>query len=153
MTGHSVLAQIKFDPGYIIDNNGVRSDVLIKNIQWRNSPEVITYKTSENAEPVTATIGDISEFGIGRAVKFRRYTVEIDRSSSVLSNLSTSRNPEFREEELMLKVLVDDGAANLYEYESRGLKRYFYQIEGGDVQQLVYKPYEITDRRVNYKQS
>ncbi|MGB5927853.1 MAG: hypothetical protein WBH03_06745, partial [Cyclobacteriaceae bacterium] len=105
LAGFTATAQITFEPGYIIDNSGKRSDVLIENVQWRNSPETITYKQAEGAALQSATIEDLSAFGINEGVTYKRYSVEIDRSSAVLSNLSSSRRAEFNKETLFLEVL------------------------------------------------
>ncbi|MFA0962323.1 hypothetical protein AB9P05_10980 [Roseivirga sp. BDSF3-8] len=148
-TGYA-FGQIAFEPGYIIDNNGSRTEVLIKNLEWKNNPTALTYKTSARGEEQEATIDDITEFGVGENTVYRRYDVEIDRSSSVLSNLSDSRAAEFTEERLLLHVLVGDGEATLYGYERGGLERFFYQVGNSVVKQLIYKPFKTSDGRVSY---
>ena len=64
-----------------------------------------------------------------------------------LFKLSYDRNPIFKEEELFLKVLVE-GKANLYLYEDRVLKRYFYNKENSVIEQLVFKSYKTSDNKI-----
>ncbi len=54
--------------------------------------------------------------------------------------ISKERNPEFQEEELFLKVLIE-GKASLYSFEHSNLKRFFYSKDGSKIEQLVYKKY------------
>ena len=43
-------AQIKFEKGYLITNNGERKEILIKNKDWLNNPTEFTYKIAESTE-------------------------------------------------------------------------------------------------------
>lgn len=132
------FSQIKFEPGYIIDDSGLKKNVLIQNKDWTNNPSVITYKNSETSEELTATISQINEFGVGTHV-FEKATVQVDQSSEVTSKLSQDRNPEFAEETILLKKLVD-GPASLYVYNRKGYK-YFYKVGDAPISQLIYKRY------------
>ncbi|NOJ76422.1 hypothetical protein [Empedobacter stercoris] len=122
----SIHAQIRFEQGYIIDNNNQRQDVLIKNIDWLNNPKSIEYKNDETSKIEIATINQIKEFGINNRSKYVKADVKIDRSSEELSNISNIQEPEFKEETLFLKVLIE-GEASLYDYVDYNLKRFFYK--------------------------
>ena len=139
----SSSAQIIYEAGYFIDNNGQRIDCLIKNIEWKNNPVDFAYKLSENTEVKTGTLTTVKEFGVGELIKYRRFTVDIDRSSDVNKKLSPNRQAEFNEETLFLKILVE-GKADLYHYEDGSLNRFFYQVDGSPIAQLVYKRYYIS---------
>jgi hypothetical protein len=68
--------------------------------------------------------------------------------------LSNKRAPEFKEETLFLKVLVE-GKASLYQFNDDVISRFFYSNDGVDATQLVYKEYRTGDIRVindSYKQ-
>jgi hypothetical protein len=69
-----------------------------------------------------------------------RATVKIDRSPADLNNLTTDRNPVFKEELLFLKVVVD-GYATLYSFEDATVFKFFYKIPNKEINQLVYKMY------------
>ncbi len=148
-------SQIRFEQGYFIGNDDEKKECLIKNVDWRSNPTAIEYKVSEEAAPETATIASVKEFGILNALKYKRFSVAIDRSSKTIGKLSTSREPAFVEETLLLKPLVE-GAANLYVYIDGNLTRYFYSVGESDVKQLVYKTYltaaQQVDRNNSYKQ-
>lgn len=134
------FCQITYDQGYIIDNNSNKIDYLIKNINWKNNPSTIEFKTSETALSQRADLSTIKEFGVGDILKYSRETVRIDRSSDFLGKLGDQRNTKSQTETLLLKVLVE-GEAKLYLYESQNLKRFFYRIKNDQIGQLVYKRY------------
>ncbi|WP_159020798.1 tRNA modification GTPase [Algibacter sp. L3A6] len=138
------FAQISFEKGYYIDNSNQKNNCLIKNIDWKNNPTEFEYKLSENIEPKTLTIKEIKEFSINNISKYVRSTVNIDRSSESLSKLSEDKNPIFKEEELFLKVLVE-GKANLYQYVDNNLKRYFYNKDNSNIEQLIFKSYKLNE--------
>jgi hypothetical protein len=137
-----VFGQVKFEKGYIIDNDGKKFDCLIKNNQWKNSPSNIDYKLNENDEVTKISYHQLKEFGIAGVVKYIKVVTNIDRSSNEANKLTFERNPVWNQEELLLKVLIE-GKASLYYYESGGLKRYFYSFADSAVSQLVYKRYKI----------
>ena len=86
--GLSSYAQIIFEAGYFIKNNGEKVDCLIKNVDWKNNPTKFQYKRSKDSDSQTATVQDVREFGIGDNTKYQRYTVAIDRSTHTLKKLT-----------------------------------------------------------------
>ncbi|EZH71911.1 hypothetical protein ATO12_04650 [Aquimarina atlantica] len=143
----TTYAQIKFEQGYFIDNNGTKTECFIKNVDWHDNPSQIQYKMSEDAKVKMGYIRNIKEFGVSD-LKYVRATVNIDMSSEELNHLSANKNPEFKEATLFLKHIVQ-GEANLYQYEEGNLIRYFYQVGDKDIQQLIYKTYRVTQEIVN----
>ncbi len=140
-------SQISFEKGYFIDNLDERTECLIRNVAWKNNPVEIEYKLSENGETDQKTMRYVSEFGIYTKAKYNRFKVKIDRSSKMLGNLGTDRSPDFKEEQLLLKVLVE-GTASLFMYEDGSLRRFFYSVGDSRVKQLVYKQYKAADYKV-----
>ncbi|WP_438426473.1 outer membrane beta-barrel protein [Aquimarina macrocephali] len=140
-------AQIKFEQGYFIDNNGIKTECLIKNVDWHDNPSQIEYKIAEDAEAKMGYIRNIKEFAVSD-LKYVKATVNIDMSSEELNHLSINKNPEFKEVTLFLKHIVK-GKANLYQYEEGNLIRYFYQVDDKDIEQLIYKTYRVTQEIVN----
>ncbi|GAL83604.1 hypothetical protein MYP_831 [Sporocytophaga myxococcoides] len=137
-------SQIKFEKGYFIDSENQKTECLIRDSDWRNNPLKFKYKLGEADEVKEADISSVTEFGIYERVKYVRANVKIDRSGEELSNLSNSRNPEFSEELLFLKV-VDEGSATLYYYRDPKIFRLFYKVNDSAIEQLVYKEYYTAD--------
>ena len=138
------FGQINFEPGYFINNQGKRINCLIKNIGWKDNPSKIVYKLGKDSkEELTATIGMMKEFGIGNSVKFQKFTVNIDKSSERYSEMSEKKAPEFIKEEILLKVLLE-GEANLYYYEGQNIYRFFYSVDGSEIEQLIYKKFKAS---------
>jgi len=152
ISGYQSLGQTSFEQGYFINNDGKRTECFIKNLDWKNNPTEFQYKLAENDEIKTASLSTVQEFGVSVSIKFIRYTVNIDRSSSSLASMSYSKEPDFTKEQLFLKVLVE-GKASLYSYEDRSAERYFFRVDESEVEQLIYKPYRIsnTETGVNNK--
>jgi len=58
--------------------------------------------------------------------------------------MSTEKNPVYKEETLLLKVLIE-GKASLYLYDEGSLTRFFYKINDTEIKQLVYKSYLVNE--------
>ncbi|TDE02247.1 tRNA modification GTPase [Flavobacterium sandaracinum] len=134
-------AQISFEKGYFITNDGEKIDCLIKNIDWRNNPVDFEYQLVQNGALMNENIKSVQEFGIYDNSKYVRSTVKIDKSENNLNNLSDDKNPIFIEEQLFLKVLIE-GKSNLYQYENGNLRRFFYNKDDGNIEQLVFKNFK-----------
>lgn len=143
----TTYSQIKFEKGHFIDNTGQQIECLIKNSDWRTYPNTIEYKITKESEVLTATIDDVSKFEITGISNFIRANVDIDRSLNKLKQLSTSKAPEFKKEQVFLKILVE-GEANLFMYQDGNLKRYYYNLNQGPILPLVYKKYIDINNRI-----
>lgn len=144
-------AQIKFEKGYIINNSGEKTEVLIKNSDWKYNPTEFEYKSEEGSEIKKESIKNIKEFGIAGNSRYVRKKVMIDISSSSLSEMPDTKAPDFKEETLFLKYLVDGKATLLY-YDNGIVKRAFYSLNGSEPQQLIYKPYYISESTIAYNE-
>ncbi len=140
------FSQIQFEPGYIIDEKGIKQEVLIQNMEWNKNPTQVTFKKGQNSEVLTMSVNEIKEFKVANNV-YERATLLVDQSSDVTSRLSKNRNPELLEETILLRKIVG-GNASLYEDNSRGYK-YFYKINGSPIQQLIYKRFN-TNGKIAY---
>lgn len=145
------FAQIKFEKGYIINNSGERTEVLIKNLDWKNNPVEFDYRSEETSEVKKESIRNIQEFGIDGVSRYVRKKVMIDRSSADLNEMSDTKAPDFKEETVFLKYIVDGKAALLY-YDNGPVKRAFYTLNGSEPEQLIYKPYYISEGRIAYNE-
>lgn len=138
--GNDCLGQIIFTEGYFITDSDERKVCLIKNVDWKNNPTEFDYKTSADSEVKSKSIETVKEFGINNYSKYRRFIVDIDRSSDIIREMSWERSPKFERDTLFLKVLVE-GEATLYVYQEKNNRRYFLQTGESRAQQLVYKKY------------
>lgn len=146
LVASTAFGQIKFEEGYIVGEDGVRQNCLIRNADWAKSPGSIQYKLSDAAAVQTAGLTSLREFGIGTNYKYIRRTVQVDQSSERASNLSISSEPEFKEETVFLRVWVE-GPVSLYQYANSEIRRFFYQRANGSIVPLVYKKFR-DDMRV-----
>lgn len=137
-----INAQIKFEKGYIITQNSEKKDVLIKNIEWMNSPEEFIYKINENSPEQNGNISNTKEFGVYGYSIFINYSGSIDISSTELSFLSPSKEPELKQVQVFLKQLVS-GDKKLYSYRSKNILNYFYSDSNSsnNPKLLIYKKY------------
>ncbi|MDA6069670.1 porin family protein [Flavobacterium sp. AC] len=135
-------SQITYENGYFIDQNNKKTDCLIENLDWKNIPTSFKYKLPESQDIIIADIKTIKEFAISGESKYIRTSLKIDRSSKFIENMSTDKDPVFKEETLLLKVLIE-GKASLYMYDEGSLTRFFYKVNDAEIKQLVYKPYLI----------
>lgn len=146
------IAQNKFEPGYYIDNSGIKTECLIKNYDWKNNPKNIEFKlTNEDENIISKNIEEINEFALNGKSKFIKATVNIDDSSQNIITLSNSPNTRFVEKTVFLKVLVE-GNSNLYYYENEDYERFFYSIND-KIEQLVYKQYNTSEGNIATNES
>ncbi len=136
------FAQNKFEPGYYIDYTGVKTECLIKNYDWKNSPRSIEIKKD---------IEEIKEFAIYNKSKFIKATINFDESSQNKIALEDNPNPKFVEKTILLKVLVE-GKSNLYSFEDSDYERYFYSVND-KIEQLVYKRYNNSEGNIALNES
>lgn len=139
--------QITFEKGFFIDGSGKRTECFIKNVDWKYNPTKFEYKLSMDTDTETGSISSVKEFGIDGYSKYIRAKVKIDRSSDEIKKLSHKRLPDFQEDVIFLKQLIE-GDANLFLYEYGNLRKYFFSTDSIDVMQLVYKLYKVNDQRI-----
>lgn len=137
------FAQVQFEKGYFVDNEGGRTECLIKNYGWNCNPSSFEYKLSEHSELLSSSARNVKEFGFGDYLKYISCEVDIDRSGDIDANLSDIRRPVFNNEVLFLKQIVS-GKANLYLYKEEFITRFFYNVNDSKIKQLVYKRYRIS---------
>ena len=142
------FSQIVFENGYFIDESDLKTECLIKNVDWKHNPTEFEYKLSPTEAIQIANIQNIKEFGINGVSKYIRAIVKLDRSSDLLYNMSSDRNPDFQEEQLFLKILIE-GKASLFLY---NVTRFFYKLDDSEIRPLVYKRY-LHNNKLAYNNS
>ena len=119
-----LLAQKEFEPGYIIMNN-VKTECLIKNAGWIQSPESIEFKYHENADIRIADAEAIDEFHI--------YETEY---KYVSRNFQFAYNIPAKDH--FLKVLLE-GKASLFYYSSYVGTLYYFEVNDENLTLLHHK--------------
>ncbi|WP_262732580.1 hypothetical protein [Gaetbulibacter sp. NE] len=142
-TSSSIFSQINFEKGYIINSSSGKILCFIKNEGWVNSPDKILYKLDMSSDKVfEGDLSNIKEFGFKSNVKYVNRLVNVDLSSNLINKLSKNREPNFVLKQVFLKQLID-GKANLYEYRSSKVTRYFISLSLDEIIPLIYKRYKV----------
>ena len=136
------FSQIHFEKAYFINNANIKTECLIKNMDWRNNPTSFEYKTEETGPVKTGDLKNVKSFEIYNAAKYIRATQKIDQSSDNLNMLSSNYEPAFLEKTVFLKQLVE-GDVKLYKYDDGGYAKYCIGSGENQPEQLIYKPYYI----------
>ncbi len=144
----NIQAQNLFEQGYFIDNSNQIFNCLIRNMDWDENPTKFEYKMSESSETLSQDINNVKEFSVSDAYKYIRREVKIDRSIEHQHNLSSEKEPILKKEVLFLRVLIE-GKANLYSFVDKNLIRYFFNVDNADIEQLIFKSYQINKNYVN----
>lgn len=147
LIGLNSFSQNNYKKGYIITNDDTEKECYIKNEGWLNTPNQFQYKTSLDSNYKIGTLKNIKEFGISNTLKYIRFNVNIDKSSSKLDKLDHSRQSSFVKETLFLKTLVQ-GSVSLFSYRNGSLVRFFYKKEKEQINQLEYKLYKSISNRI-----
>lgn len=143
--GPFLFAQIKFEKGYLIKNNGTRMEVLIKNSGRIQEEGKIYYKIAESGQTSTFNSSELREFGIGEDLKFLSREVNIIKSGNG-AELDRDRDYEFSKQSILLKVLVE-GEASLYFYKSNPTQ-FFYSVNPSEIKPLIYKKYLVENSKI-----
>lgn len=138
------FSQIAFENGYFINDNDKKTDCLIENMDWKNTPVDFRYKLSDGQDVRAADLKTVKEFAIYGKNKFIRAVVKIDRANKKIELMSKERDPVFNEESLYLQVLLE-GKATLYLFDDGTIRRFFYKINDLEIKELVCKPYLVDD--------
>lgn len=134
----------QFEKGYLITKDNKRTECLIKKKDLKINPTEFSYKLDNSSAIEVGDITSVIEFGIPGSCKFIKADVKIDRSSTLATALIGNEHPDWSQEQLFLKVIVE-GKANLYAYDGKTGKKFFYSVIDKDsaINQLVYKRFFI----------
>lgn len=135
------FGQIRFVKGYFIDENNNRTECLIRNEDWANNPKEFKYKLEDSENVLKGRLDSVKEFSLYGFSKYIKVKVKIDRSSNDINTLTSDSNPDWSEEQLFLKILVE-GKASLYIYNESNFTRFFYSV-GDTLSQLICKKYML----------
>lgn len=139
--------QILFEKGYFINNKGEKTNCLIKNIDWNESPTKFSYKKTEKGSKKSADISTVKEFGIYNTSKYLRFEIDIDNSSSESNKLSDVKDPDFNKTPYFLKALVE-GKPSLYLLKVNNKYLYFIKTEEGAIERLIQESFFYTKENI-----
>ena len=143
-----LIAQEKFEPGYVVDNNHNTINGFIKDGYWDNNPTQIVFRRSIDEPLVIYRPEDLIEFGTKGYSRYITSRVKMDMSSDDLDEISSSYGPIWKENLLFLRV-VGSGSAILYMYQAHPNVRFFYSMDGGKtIQQLIWRRYKMSTEQI-----
>jgi hypothetical protein len=143
----ALLAQEVFQPGYIIDLEGQRINVDLRVQDWYRNPERFRYRMADGSMR-RDSVKTIREFGLrDGSLRYRAFTVALDRASPVISRMSTSPAPDFDTVTVFLEYLVDGEADLLYWAGNDDTEAFFYRLGDSVPQQLISRDY-LLNRQV-----
>jgi len=149
ITSSGVFAQINFEKGYFISENGEKTECYIKNEDWINNPSSFEYRLTPNGKTKTLRLPNVKTVVITNAFKFEKHTVPFDDSDRSLTNLSYERSPDLKDTSLLLNVVLE-GKATLYSYANEDKRAYYFKKDNGDIQPLIYNVYTNKNRDLLY---
>jgi hypothetical protein len=136
-----IFAQVTFEKGYIVKNDGNKVECLIKSFERLESPTKVIFKLNpEDHRDTQLEIEEVKEFAIYSFGTFYRYEGDLDFSSQKINTFSDHKAPDFKPVKIFVRRIVQ-GQANLFEYIGNELKLYFLNVENGPIYQLIYKQY------------
>jgi hypothetical protein len=141
-----LFSQIIYEKGHYLNNSGEQVECLIKNYGWKNNPSEIEIKKDDNDSSTTLKIGEITAFEVVNGSRYIRAKTRIDRSADQVSYLDENREPNWSEETVLLKLLVE-GEKPLYYFEDTDITRFFFVNSKEEIEQLVYKRYKVYDKK------
>lgn len=149
MTTSGIIAQVNFEKGYFITENGEKTECYIRNEGWQSNPSKFTYKLTQDGDVKVLRMTNLKSISIDNAFKFEKHTVQLDDADRSLGKLTYKRNPEFSEKTLLLNVLIE-GESTLYSYVDGNIKAFYYKRKNEDITPLVYKVYTNEKRDILY---
>lgn len=142
LIGYCGYSQPQYEQGYYLDKEGNQINGFIKNMDWRNNPSQIKFRSRISEPTQEIELASMNGFKIEGSSEYYKFNVQIDRSSNNIKSLSEEKDPINVEETLLLRLILD-GDIKVFMYTEPGLVRFFYLENGSKIpEQLVYKQYK-----------
>ncbi len=141
-----VISQATFQTGYFIDNEGLKTECIIEDVDWTNHPDSFRYKIGEDGELRNRTLENTSEFGFA-GITYERHKIETAQMANSTKEISSSKNLDFYTTTTSLRVLID-GPKRLLSHKKVGILVYYIQDEENNITPLVYHRYLTRDSEV-----
>jgi len=138
-------AQSLYEAGYFIDNNGKKTECLIKKLAWKSNPTEFQWKRTISSSSKTEVIENIKEFGVGEDYLFKRYILQFDLNGDTVGRSSKSKDPKLRYKKIFLRTILKS-KTSLFQYSENNVHRFFYtNPENVYPELLVYKVFYTPD--------
>lgn len=152
----AAAAQVAYERGHYVDNDGERHEGYVLNEGWSDIPTMFKFSPDGRQRSAkTVTVRDASEFGVGDVVKYVRAKVPLDVSRLLDPAVPRVKEPAREEFITFLRVLIE-GEASLYEFEERRITEYYFDAPGLPITPLVYNLYQdktgATRKNARYRQ-
>lgn len=135
------IAQIAFESGYFINNQGDTITGFIKNLDWKNNPVSVEFRKDMESESSVLLIDSIKGFGVGGDIVFKKFLVDIEVLSPRIEDYGYKQNPEYSPKVVLLRQLIE-GEKELYTYCESNFQCFFAGNKGDIPHQLVHKHYK-----------
>ncbi|MFV0593890.1 MAG: hypothetical protein ACK5M7_21130 [Draconibacterium sp.] len=140
----SVMAHGQKRNGYIVNNNGERTECFLRNNGSRESTGKYVYRLPDETTFSPMDLAKIKEFAIYNQVKCVRELIQIDVSRDRIKNAKEAEKaPELDEGHAYLKVLYEGKLASLYSYYDEGNTFFYYRVGQSTIELLYYKQYKV----------
>ncbi len=138
----SVNSQIKFNDGYIINNNQERTDCQIRNTGQEETTSKYQYRLKGDKTVTNIELSKIEEFGIDNQLKCIRELITINMAPDVIRSVKDTVN-QWEDGHAYLNTLVESNKASLYSYYDYGKPLFFYSVNNSTIKPLVYKMFTV----------
>ncbi|WP_378183669.1 hypothetical protein [Aquimarina sp. SS2-1] len=141
----AISAQSIYEAGYFIDNNGKKTECLIKKLPWRTNPTEFQWKKTISSSPKTEVIEDIKEFAVGEDYRYKRYILQFDLNGDTVGKSTKSKDPDLTYKKIFLRTILKS-KTTLFQYSKDDVHRFFYtNPETVYPELLVYKVFYTPD--------
>lgn len=138
-------AQSIYEAGYFIDNNGKKTECLIKKLAWKSNPTEFQWKKTISSSAKTEVIEDIKEFAVGEEYRFKRYILQFDLNGDTVGKSSKSKDPNLKYEKIFLRTILKS-KTTLFQYSKNNVHRFFYTDPNTVYPELlIYKVFYTPD--------
>lgn len=132
-------AQRNFKPGYIVKLNGDTIKGFIDYRDWKQNPQVITFKLAAVAQRYSYVT--IKGFGVDQFENYQIYTGPITKGAVNLGDLSSGIDSSFATETVFLRSIFQGKNIALYSYTDQIKTRFFISEKNGvpiELKRYVY---------------
>ena len=129
-------AQQRYEPGYLVDTDGIRTEVFILNRDWRHHPDELSVKTLAESPATVFATATLAAFGIDGKARYENREVILEKSSTEIK-LLTDQSPVPQRERVLLRVEVA-GPATLYSYLAPQVEKFFLSVGEEEPRQLTF---------------
>jgi len=138
-----IASENSFDTGYVVLESGDTLMGYVETNTWRINPTTVTFTSSTiNNDTITYPLSAIKSFFTSNFVFIKRF-VKIDQQINDINDLEDYPQSPFREDTVLLELLVG-GEANLYSYkEANGRMHYYIESKVAELQELLNTMYKV----------